>query len=47
VKGDAGRLLAPLLRRGNQVGDVVDGFELVYASPTEDFRAFVYRIPSP
>jgi 4-amino-4-deoxy-L-arabinose transferase-like glycosyltransferase len=47
VKGDAGRLLAPLLRGGNQVGDLVDGFELVYASPTADFRAFVYRIPAP
>jgi hypothetical protein len=45
VKGDAGRLLAPLLDNGNQVGAVVDGFELVYASPTADFRAFVYKIP--
>jgi hypothetical protein len=45
VKGDAGRLLAPLLNQGNQVGDTIDGFELVYASPTADFRAFVYRIP--
>jgi hypothetical protein len=45
VKGDAGRLLAPLLDHANQVGQVIDGFELVYASPTADFRAFVYRIP--
>ena len=45
VKGDVGRLLAPLLNQNNQVGTVIDGFELVYASPTADFRAFVYRIP--
>ena len=45
VKGDAGRLLAPLLNQHNQVGAVIDGFELVYASETADFRAFVYRIP--
>ncbi|MEI7772183.1 MAG: hypothetical protein WCI67_19480, partial [Chloroflexales bacterium] len=45
VKGEAGRLLAPLLHNSNQVGAVIDGFELVYASPTADFRAFVYRIP--
>lgn len=45
VKGDAGRLLAPLMDHDNQVGDVVEGFELVYASPTPDFRAFIYRIP--
>jgi 4-amino-4-deoxy-L-arabinose transferase-like glycosyltransferase len=45
VKGNAGRLLAPLLNHNNQVGDVIDGFELVYASPTDDFRAFVYKIP--
>lgn len=45
VKGDAGRLLAPLLDHSNQVGQVIDGFELIYASPTEDFRAFVYRLP--
>lgn len=46
VKGDAGRLLAPLLDHDNQVGDVVDGFELIYASPTADYRAFVYRLPA-
>jgi hypothetical protein len=46
VKGDAGRLLAPLLNHDNQVGQVIDGFELIYASPSEDFRAFVYRIPA-
>lgn len=46
VKSDAGRLLSPLLRPGSaQVGATIDGFELVYASPTADFRAFVYRIP--
>jgi hypothetical protein len=45
VKGEAGRLLAPLMDHDNQVGDVIDGFELIYASPTEDFRAFVYRLP--
>ncbi|WP_298817306.1 glycosyltransferase family 39 protein [Chloroflexus sp.] len=45
VKGDAGRLLAPLLDHSNQPGMVIDGFELLYASPTPDFRAFVYRIP--
>jgi 4-amino-4-deoxy-L-arabinose transferase-like glycosyltransferase len=45
VKGDAGRLLAPLMDHDNQVGDVVDGFELIYASPTADYRAFIYRLP--
>jgi 4-amino-4-deoxy-L-arabinose transferase-like glycosyltransferase len=45
VKGDAGRLLAPLMDQRNQVGDLIDGFELIYASPTDDFRAFVYRLP--
>jgi 4-amino-4-deoxy-L-arabinose transferase-like glycosyltransferase len=45
VKGDAGRLLTPLMDHNNQVGQVIDGFELIYASPTEDFRAFIYRIP--
>lgn len=45
VKGDAGRLLAPLMDHSNQPGMVIDGFELLYASPTPDFRAFIYRIP--
>ncbi|MFV9504452.1 MAG: ArnT family glycosyltransferase [Oscillochloridaceae bacterium umkhey_bin13] len=45
VKGEAGRLLAPLMDHSNQVGQVIDGFELIYASPTDDFRAFIYRIP--
>ena len=45
VKGDAGRLLAPLMDHDNQVGQVIDGFTLIYASPTADFRAFIYRIP--
>ena len=47
VKGDAGQLLAPLLDHNNQVGAVIDGFELIYASPTADFRAFIYRLPKP
>lgn len=46
VKGDAGRLLAPLMDHDNQVGDLIDGFELIYASPTEDYRAFIYRLPA-
>ncbi|RRR78101.1 MAG: hypothetical protein EI684_00725 [Candidatus Viridilinea halotolerans] len=45
VKGDAGRLLAPLMDHSNQVGQVIEGFELIYASPTADFRAFIYRLP--
>jgi len=45
VKGEAGRLLAPLMDQGNRVGEVIDGFELLYASPTADYRAFIYRIP--
>ncbi len=45
VKGDGGRQLNKLLDHGNQVGAVIEGFELVYASPSADFRAFVYRIP--
>ncbi|MCX7859089.1 MAG: glycosyltransferase family 39 protein [Chloroflexus sp.] len=45
VKGDVGRLLAPLMDHANQPGMVIDGFELLYASPTPDFRAFIYRIP--
>ncbi|MGQ9876617.1 MAG: glycosyltransferase family 39 protein [Chloroflexus sp.] len=45
VKGDVGRLLAPLMDHDNQPGMIIDGFELLYASPTPDFRAFIYRIP--
>jgi 4-amino-4-deoxy-L-arabinose transferase-like glycosyltransferase len=46
VKGDAGRLLDPLLRPGDApIGTVIEGFTLVYASPTDDFRAFIYRFP--
>ncbi len=46
VKGDAGQLLSPLLRPGAApVGTVIEGFTLVYASPTDDFRAFIYRFP--
>jgi len=46
VKGDVGRLLAPLMDHANQPGMIIDGFELLYASPTPDFRAFIYRIPT-
>jgi len=45
VKGDVGRLLAPLMDHDNQPGMIIDGFELLYASPAPDFRAFIYRIP--
>jgi 4-amino-4-deoxy-L-arabinose transferase-like glycosyltransferase len=46
VKGDAGRLLNGLMNPGDvQPGVVIDGFELVYVSPGDDFRAFVYRLP--
>jgi hypothetical protein len=46
VKGDAARTLAPLIdARTAQPGDVIDGFELVYASPTPDNRVLVYRFP--
>jgi 4-amino-4-deoxy-L-arabinose transferase-like glycosyltransferase len=46
VKGDAAANLAPLIRPGSdQIGTVIDGFELVYASPTPDFRVFIYRFP--
>jgi hypothetical protein len=47
VKGDAARLLAPLTSvsaNGVQVGDTVDGFTLVYASPTVDNRVLIYAI---
>lgn len=45
VKGDVGRLLTPLMDHDNQPGMIIGGFELLYASPTPDFRAFIYRIP--
>jgi 4-amino-4-deoxy-L-arabinose transferase-like glycosyltransferase len=46
VKGDAAANLGPLTRPGDApVGTVIDGFELVYASPTPDFRVFIYRFP--
>ncbi len=46
VKGDAARTLAPLITaRDARVGDVIDGFTLVYASPTPDNRVLIYRFP--
>ncbi len=46
VKGDGAELLAPLLRAGDaQVGDVIYGFTVVYASPTPDNRVLIYRFP--
>lgn len=46
VKGDGARLLAPLLGAAEaQVGDVINGFEVVYASPTPDNRVLIYRFP--
>lgn len=48
VKGDAARLLAPLLdARTAQPGAVIDGFTLVYASPTPDNRVLIYQFPPP
>lgn len=47
VKGDAARLLAPLTSvsaDGMLVGDTVDGFTLVYASPTVDNRVLIYAV---
>lgn len=46
VKGDGARTLAALLHPGDApIGAVIDGFTLVYASPTSDNRAFIYRFP--
>ncbi len=46
VKGDGARLLAPLLGAADaQVGDVINGFEVVYASPTPENRVLIYRFP--
>ncbi|NJO04317.1 MAG: glycosyltransferase family 39 protein [Chloroflexaceae bacterium] len=46
IKGDGARTLAPLIGAADaQVGDVIDGFEVVYASPTPDNRVLIYRFP--
>lgn len=46
IKGDTISLLAPLLNNPTaQVGDVVEGFRLVYATPTEDNRVLIYQFP--
>jgi 4-amino-4-deoxy-L-arabinose transferase-like glycosyltransferase len=46
VKSDAAENLNALLRPGDiQVGDTIEGFTLVYASPTADNRVFIYRFP--
>lgn len=47
-KGDARRSIENLVSaRTAQAGEVIDGFELVYASPTEDNRVLIYRFPQP
>lgn len=46
LKGDAVTILAPLMdARTAQPGAVIDGFQLVYASPTPDNRVLIYRFP--
>jgi hypothetical protein len=46
LKGDATQILAPLMdARTAQPGEVINGFELVYASPTPTDRVLVYRFP--
>lgn len=46
IKGDIVTLLAPLANaRTAQAGTTIDGFELVYASPTEFDRVLIYRFP--
>lgn len=46
VKGDAATMLNPLINPGPiAVGDTVNGFRLVYASPTADNRVLVYALP--
>lgn len=47
VKSDAARVLAPLINAPPdiQVGDTIEGFTLVYASPTPDNRVLIYRVP--
>jgi 4-amino-4-deoxy-L-arabinose transferase-like glycosyltransferase len=47
IKSDAAENLAPLIAaEATRVGDTVADFELVYASPTEDQRVFIYRLPA-
>ncbi len=46
VKGETAHMLAPLTNApAVQVGDTVNGFTLVYASPTVDNRVLIYRFP--
>jgi 4-amino-4-deoxy-L-arabinose transferase-like glycosyltransferase len=46
VKGDAADTLAPLINaRDAQPGAVIEGFKLVYASPTPENRVLIYRFP--
>ncbi len=46
VKGDAASALAPLISaRTAQPGEVIEGFTLVYASPTPDNRVLIYELP--
>ncbi|MBC8077496.1 MAG: glycosyltransferase family 39 protein, partial [Chloroflexales bacterium] len=46
VKGDAASALAPLITaRSAPPGTVIEGFTLVYASPTPDNRVLIYRLP--
>jgi 4-amino-4-deoxy-L-arabinose transferase-like glycosyltransferase len=50
LKGKADDALAPLIPRTGakrRVGEVVEGFTLVYASPTEDNLVYIYRLPKP
>jgi hypothetical protein len=46
LKGDSTQVLEPLMdTRSAQTGQVINGFELVYASPTPDNRVLIYRFP--
>jgi 4-amino-4-deoxy-L-arabinose transferase-like glycosyltransferase len=46
VKGDAASALAPLITaRTAPPGTVIEGFTLVYASPTPDNRVLIYELP--
>lgn len=48
VKGDAASALVPLVTaRSAAPGAVIEGFTLVYASPTPDNRVLIYRLPEP
>jgi hypothetical protein len=45
-KGDARSAIESLVSaRDAQPGEVIDGFELVYASPTVDNRVLIYKLP--